>query len=579
MAWTEDHPSAGYPDQIRAVARARQDAADGIREAISRLDDARGIAEDDEWKGEAKSSFLTALDGPGPDLVVLADGFDHHAQLLRGYAGDLETLAETERALRERRDELHDDEAAATRELRVLAPPGFTTGDESEDERIARRRARYRETIEDARSGLDAVEHDWDELVRERRRIDRELAARLTDALSLGGAWRIDAETIASSSASALLEKLSELSEGDLALLLELHPELAETLIEADPNAVAELWATLSPEARRTLVNGIPEIVGNLGGVPYAARDLANRLVLDRTITRLEATGLGSQELSDLRAIREALATASKNYPMQLVSLDADAEPKPLAAISVGDLDTATNATFQVSGMYSSTSDMVNAVTDAKTMKRTEDEWATYLGLGGSTAVVAWIGYSSPDAITVLGEGHARTGAKLLEQELRAYDATVGTGTTLNINAHSYGTPTVAIALSQPGISADSFAMYGSAGLTGDVSLGGLHVPDGQVWAGETIDDPWAPTGRILSGRQDPADWTGVNEFGTNGGETDPISGERLAESHGHGEYLIPSSESVRNLALINLGRGDLVTSDLTTLAPGAPGDDSGGVV
>lgn len=113
--------------------------------------------------------------------------------------------------------------------------------------------------------------------------------------------------------------------------------------------------------------------------------------------------------------------------------------------------------------------------------------------------------------------------------------------------------------------------MYGSAGIVESISMSDLHVPADRVFVGETPDDPWAPIGRLLSGREDPGDWPNARRFATAGGGADPASGTPYVPASGHGEYLVPHTESVRNLALINLDFVDEVVSDRLVIAPGAP--------
>jgi hypothetical protein len=50
----------------------------------------------------------------------------------------------------------------------------------------------------------------------------------------------------------------------------------------------------------------------------------------------------------------------------------------------------------------------------------------------------------------------------------------------------------------------------------------------------------------------------GAHPMGVSGG-TDPITGEKLAQSVGHNEYFDPGTESIRNMALIGIDHADLV--------------------
>ncbi|WP_146243284.1 hypothetical protein [Curtobacterium sp. MCBD17_021] len=79
--------------------------------------------------------------------------------------------------------------------------------------------------------------------------------------------------------------------------------------------------------------------IGNLEGAPYWARGVANRRVLD---ARLEAAErMESPDLPALRDINASVHDQSHLGKRTLIALTADSPP--LAAISIGDLDTATN--------------------------------------------------------------------------------------------------------------------------------------------------------------------------------------------------------------------------------------------
>jgi hypothetical protein len=260
-----------------------------------------------------------------------------------------------------------------------------------------------------------------------------------------------------------------------------------------------------------------------------------------------------------------------------LIELDIYSESRPLAAISYGDLDTATNVNWMVSGMFSSTSEMGNAVGDARALTTSQRNWAQSLGLDATSASVAWTGYDSPDLITVLGDGKAEAGGERLASSLQNFNAAreFGHGDAfLAVDAHSYGTTTVGIALNRyDDLQVDALAMYGSAGLTVD-SAEDLHMSASDIYVGEAHDDDVADIGRFGSGRADPANWDfGGTEYATNGGKADELTGQMLVSSSGHGGYLVPDTESLRNIALIGLDRGDLVSQDVPILAPGLFGE------
>ncbi len=168
--------------------------------------------------------------------------------------------------------------------------------------------------------------------------------------------------------------------------------------------------------------------------------------------------------------------------------------PPPLGAISIGDLDTAANATYVVPGMGTTLQDSTRLLLAAANLRNAQSLFTT-----DDTAVVAWIGYETPGPIaggdpSVLYDGKAHKGAPLLSAELEGYRASVGPDTKLNVVAHSYGTTMSSIAVSQsPDLGVNSYVALGSAGIPIDVpNAASLHAD--HVYAG-TGDEWVAPVG------------------------------------------------------------------------------------
>lgn len=399
------------------------------------------------------------------------------------------------------------------------------------------------------------------------------------------------------------LTALGTMTEAEQRAWLANRPEFADTLAELPPppNAVAAWWTSLGSSAvtaspgQLALIASVPAVIGNLTGVAYWGRDRANRNVLTERASRLEmleqwlqAPGDNNisyverrgewltqldqhgydeasfgKALDNTREIQRALGLATARPPRMLISLD-DSSPS-LAAIAIGDLDTASHATYLVSGMYSSTNDMTGAVNEARALHTRQVYDARWNGVDADVATVAWIGYESPDAVTVIDNDHAEVGAELLARELAGYTASQdarGAAPYLTVGAHSYGSTVSMLALRED-IGVDAFAMYGTAGAHEVDNVNDLEVPTGQVYVTETSDDPLAPIGRFFSGRDHPAtDLFGARKYGSDGDGTDPVTGEKFTESGGHSEYLMENSEGLRNLAYIGLGRGNQVTEE-----------------
>jgi hypothetical protein len=112
------------------------------------------------------------------------------------------------------------------------------------------------------------------------------------------------------------------------------------------------------------------------------------------------------------------------------------------------------------------------------------------------------------------------------------------------------------MALSRGWMTIDAFAMMGSPG--GEVQdVEQLGVPGNNVWVGEA---PWDPVVNTAFFGVDP----GSPSFGAKrmsvSGSADPITGALLTASIGHDWYLEPGTESLRNLSLIGIAKGEFVT-------------------
>ncbi|WP_217250788.1 alpha/beta hydrolase [Streptomyces sp. AC602_WCS936] len=174
---------------------------------------------------------------------------------------------------------------------------------------------------------------------------------------------------------------------------------------------------------------------------------------------------------------------------------------------------------------------------------------------GTVTAVVAWLGYETPDTVstTVATTDRADRAAPELRALVDDLRAITGPGTSLALLCHSYGS--VVCARAADGLDVTDIALLGSPG-TGADSAAGLHTR-ARVWAARGADD-WVEHVPHLS----------ADLFGTTVGfGTDPVSpdfGARVfaAGDGGHSDYFDPGSLSLTNLARIALGETAEVTHD-----------------
>nr|WP_228494941.1 alpha/beta hydrolase [Clavibacter sp. VKM Ac-2873] len=308
----------------------------------------------------------------------------------------------------------------------------------------------------------------------------------------------------------AQLDRYAALTVTQADRMIRAHPALELQVMDASPERVVSWWAAKDRKHQRALIRNSPALVGNLDGVDYASRDAANRAQL-RTELRTERDAVAAHpgdadaraRLTALTAIRAALepragtggGTAPKRWLVTLSHRD-----PPLAAIAVGDLDTARQVTFTVPGMGTYTDDMQLWT---ETAQNVFDAQAS-VGAPAAHAVVAWIGYRTPPpgVDATLGD-YAERGAPLLASEIAGLHAARDDGdlASVNVIAHSYGSTMAADALAARDLGVDSFVMLGSAGVEDGIDdARALHAR--HVYAGEAADDDEAVWGRLS--RQDP---------------------------------------------------------------------------
>ena len=369
------------------------------------------------------------------------------------------------------------------------------------------------------------------------------------------------AEQLATFSGSSLLHGLSALPPAAAADFVTSHPHAVHELLSSPPAAhqVSSWWAGLDATAQRSLAAAAPEVVGNLDGVPFAVRNQANRALLRSTIRDLEleadaalGRAVATQNLHRLEMLYEvvdALGPATANPPRSLLNLDTHGQGK--AAVVLGDLETADYVSYMIPGMLVTVAgDIVGWTGFGARLYDDQTSWLALLAEAGAAtqeqtvATVAWIGYQTPSLMNVGSMDLAYEGRDAIAaaidglQTLRADDPPF-----VSLLTHSYGS------------TVDALAMVGSPGSPAQ-SVDELNVR-GDVFVGEAAWDP-IPNSAFFG--SDP----GAPSYGARVmsvlGSVDVITNEVLAGSAGHNEYWVPGTESMRNLALIAIDRGELVT-------------------
>lgn len=325
------------------------------------------------------------------------------------------------------------------------------------------------------------------------------------------------------------------------------------------PAEVAAAWASLPQSA--AYVEGLPlaaqYLVANLDGIPAATRDVASRAVLAAAVADPEGVAqlmgvapdgplaerdFGEQVRALQDAVEQADLTASElpghdGSPgvAQVLGFGVH-DGAVVAAISLGDVDAASNVTVNVPGMNSNVAEMNTAVTAADQLIRAAEGEDPE----GSYAVVSWMGYNSPDPLEVASSARASSGAAELASFLDGLhesrvDDPAGSVTVM---AHSYGSTTTSEALLLTQHRVDSFISYGSVGLTNEATVADLQADE--VYATRAEGDGLAPLGLVLGRvtRTDPLDVDGVQVFSAEDGPgTEAVTKHDMFAEAGSDQY------------------------------------------
>ena len=371
----------------------------------------------------------------------------------------------------------------------------------------------------------------------------------------------------------ALLDQLSLLQTTDIAAFVSANPESVAQLLVSPPSAksVAGWWALASDSSRDAFLDGAPELAGNLDGLPMALRDEANRVVLSESIAQAERTmpDLGrakrvdaAQRLHMLGEIRTSLITRVGQPDRHLLQLDTTWPGR--AAVVIGDLETADYVSYFVPGMFFSTDRLiVEWAVIAEDLYKEQTAWVRRLGrtdaalLGTSVATVAWIGYETPGILDIASLDLAREGAKSISSAVDGIWATrPGDGPYLTLLTHSYGSTATLMALADGAMEVDALVLIGSPGSAAQ-SVDDIRMTSDRVFVGEAAWDP--VTNSAFFGSDPGAPSFGAQTMSVAGG-IDPMTGRMLAAATGHLGYFDIGTEAMRNMSLVGLDRGDLVT-------------------
>jgi hypothetical protein len=371
----------------------------------------------------------------------------------------------------------------------------------------------------------------------------------------------------------SLVRELAALSSGQITKLLASDPHLVTKLLQAPPSArdVTTLWASLDASTRSKLASAAPRLVGGLDGFPAAVRDKANREWVGQSIAALKkqlptvdgrAVAESNQRQLHMLTMVEAALKPTKDGPKRTL-LSADPAGEGKAVIVLGDLQTADYVTYLVPGMFYTVDGQLSAWTgDAADLYAQQKAWLKRLSAADpseahkTVAVVAWMGYQTPDLTNIGSLDLANQARDALASSVEALQLQrAGNLPYTTIVAHSYGSTAALMALTQYNFSVNALVLVGTPGSSAQ-SAKDLHVNNTNVWVGSAAWDP-VPTSAFF-GSDPSAPSYGAHTMGVGGG-TDVITGAQLGQSIGHNEYFDPGTESIRNMALIGIDHSELV--------------------
>lgn len=372
--------------------------------------------------------------------------------------------------------------------------------------------------------------------------------------------------------------------------------------VGADPATVKAWWDSLTADQRRFVLAEYPELVGNLDGVPATARDVANRIVLDRDADQLRErvdqlnareqhiramvqSGQGRQlypnsdnpvgaALAELERIdEERRADEGKLKGIAIINkrLD-DHSPGQQAAyligfstadqgraiVSIGNPDEADNVLTYVPGTGAELSKVRGDLARAEYMA----DDANRIDPSKRTAAILWLGYDAPDDI--LPDAAERGYADDARSDLRRFQD--GLRTTHDgepshnvVLGHSYGS-TVVGHTAAGRLDADDLIFVGSPGVGVD-SARELNIngdSGAHVWASTAKNDVIQVAGLddyLIHGENPNSAGFGGRMFTSDPGTPrwdwqHPLSYSAQA----HSDYWVQDSASRNNIALITVG-------------------------
>lgn len=359
------------------------------------------------------------------------------------------------------------------------------------------------------------------------------------------------------------------------------------------PQDVSTWWLNLTPEQQEQALDDYPDLVGWLDGVPATDRDRANRSVLARTRSDLQAredelrrridqlrahpghdrasqTAAGAElyrltaELAGIDARQASLdkveaGLAKAGERGLLLGIDTVGDGR--AVIAVGNPDTARHTAVWVPGLGTTLDSTPGNVDRVINLQEATDR--LMVGSPDTVATVMWLGYDAPEVdLSVVTGDRSRAGAEPLNRFVDGLRAAHDPGA-YHVTAvgHSYGSTVVGEAAMSGRLHVDDIITAGSPGTHAN-RADQLMVDPHHVWAGSArgdgVSDPVVHHGRyeslvpivgpLISRAEDAMHGVSPHQdgFGAN---------RFVVDTHGHSDYWTRETLSIRNQAAIVVGR------------------------
>lgn len=289
----------------------------------------------------------------------------------------------------------------------------------------------------------------------------------------------------------------------------------------AGAGEVEQWWKSLSQKDRERLLAEHPPELGNLNGIPAAARDMINQQVLTDDLNRitdaaarhgatteqvLANPGFYGLSTDDITRYNNALRVQdglnhqrgydqdpSRRRPVLLWKYDPLADRgQGRAAIAIGNPDYADNTSVIVPGTGSSVKSgwLSDGHNDAMNLW----DQAVAADPDSTHAVISWMGYDAPDGFgdtRVANPDLARAGGDLLAADVNGLWVThQDPSQHVTVIGHSYGSTTVADAFAGSGMHANDAVLLGCPGTDLARSAADFNLDGGNVYVGSASTDP-----------------------------------------------------------------------------------------